>query len=104
MPYLLCAEGDREHDAMTGSRHIADTAPIDNDRRDSGPWRRDRSTRELGKGESVSAFPRHFREQLTARDYCCGRQYFQLEKPHMSVDGARPPVGLPSPSSVPGKT
>jgi hypothetical protein len=110
MPYLFCAEHGKEHEAsckdeQENYRLLGETVLVVSGTLISGPWRCDRCNAPLKRSQKawlVTAFPRHFAEDLERYDYAYERQYFRIDKAEARVYGAEPPGGVPSPASVLG--
>jgi hypothetical protein len=108
MPYLFCKQHGKEHVARSKEeqdnyRLLGETVLIVRGTLISGPWRCDRCNAPLKRRQKawlVTAFPRHFAEDLEAYDYAYERQYFRIDKAEVKVYGADPPGGIPSLATV----
>ena len=88
MPYLYCEKHGREHEAgiierQAEHRHNDEIVLIVSGRLTSGPWRCDRCSAQLRKGNRavlLSAFPGHCREELYGYDFGYERQYFAMNR------------------------
>ncbi len=48
----------------------------------------------------VTAFSSQFAEELGGYDYACEREYLNMKRARVSVYGAEPPGGIPSPAAM----
>jgi hypothetical protein len=110
MPRLYCTEHGKEHEAtcheeQENYRLLGETVLIVKGTLTSGPWRCDRCNTRLTKGNPaylVTAFSRHFAEELDGYDYGYERQYLAMERAEAKLYGAEPPGGIPAPDTLRG--
>jgi hypothetical protein len=108
MPYLFCKTHGRMHDAscqqeQENYRQLGETVMIVSGTLNSGPWLCDKCNAELNKGTTaylMTAYPRHFAEELAGYDYANERRYFRMEKATVRVYGAMPPGGIADPAML----
>ena len=108
MPRLYCTEHGKQHESrcqqeQENYRWLGETVLIVSGQLKSGPWQCDGCNAPLKRSQKVwlmTAFPSHFAEELERYDYACERQYFNMERAKVTVYGAEPPGGIPSPASV----
>lgn len=106
MPYLLCQTHGEEHEASCQEeqetyRQLGETVVIVSGTLISGPWKCDRCGAALKKGTMahlLTAYPRHFADELTDYDYGNEQRYFKVEKAAVNIYGAMPPGGIAVPA------
>ena len=108
MPYLFCEEHGREQEAISQEeqdsyRWLGETVLIVSGPLKSPSWRCDRCNVRLRRGSRawlVTAFPRHYAQELSGYDYASEREYFVLGHAEATVYGATPPGGISAPLAL----
>jgi hypothetical protein len=106
MPYLFCEEHGRDREALFAQeqesyRLLGETVLVVNGPLKSPSWRCDSCNARLRRGNRaylVTAFPRHFADELAAYDYATEREYFVIGHAEARAYGAVPAGGIPSPA------